>query len=131
MSKNIFLLISVMVAVGLISALLTYIRTEKMASPADIVSKGLTAVRQGNMIFFGLFMPILVGPIAYYVYRGLFARLPDSAQTIYLLLAGGIAIVFTILAALVFKMKGFVEFTALHVFYVAGFGWLMPKLLTM
>jgi hypothetical protein len=131
MSKNIFLLIGVMVVVGLISAVLTYIRTEKMASPADIASKGLAAIQKGNVIFFGLFVPILVGPIAYYVYRSLLARSPDSAQTTYLFLAVGIGIVFTILAALVFKMKGFVEFTALHVFYVAGFGWVMPKLWTL
>lgn len=128
MSKNTFILISMMVALRLISALLTYIRTEKMALPADIATKGLAAIQKGNVIFFGLFVPILVGPIAYYVYRSLLARSPDSAQAIYLLLAIGIGIVFTILAAVVFKMRGFVEFTALHVFYVVGFGWIMPRL---
>jgi hypothetical protein len=131
MSKNTLILISVMVAIGIISALLTYFRTEKMASPADIASRGLAAVQKGNVIFFGLFMPVLVGPIAFYGYRSMLARSPDGAQTAYLLLAVGIAFVFTILAALVFKMRGFVEFTALHIFYVAGFGWIMPKFLTM
>ena len=130
MSKNVYILIGVMLVIGLISALLTYIRTEKMASPADIASKGLAAVQKGNLIFFGLFMPALVGPIAFYVYRSMLARSPDGAQTAYLLLAIGIAIAFTILAALVFKMRGFVEFTALHIFYAAGFGWIMPKFLT-
>jgi hypothetical protein len=38
---------------------------------------------------------------------------------------------FTTLAALVFKMKGFAELTALSMFYVAGFVWVMPKLLTL
>jgi hypothetical protein len=52
----------------------------------------------------------------------------DSAQTNYLLLAVGIGVVLTILSALVFKMRGFVEFTALHVLYIAGFGWMMPRL---
>lgn len=131
MSKNTFILVGIMVTVGLLSALLTYIRTEKMASPADIASKGLAAVQRGNVIFFGVFIPILVGPIAFYVYRSMLTRSPDTVQTTYLFLAIGIAIVFTILAAMVFKMRGFVEFTALHVFYVAGFGWVMPKLLTM
>ena len=131
MSKNIYILIGVMLVIGLSSALLTHIRTEKMASPADIASKGLAAVQRGNVIFFGLFMPVVVGPIAFIVYRGMLARSPDGAQTTYLLLAIGSAIVFTILAAVVFKMRGFVEFTALHVFYVAGFGWIMPKLLSM
>jgi hypothetical protein len=131
MSKNIFILIGVMAVVGLISALLTYFRTEKIASPADIVSKGLAAVQKGNVIFFGLFVPVLVGTIAFYVYRSMLLRSPDTAQTMYLLLAVGIAIVFTVLAAVIFKMRGFVEFTALHIFYVAGFGWIMPKLLIM
>ena len=131
MSKNIYILIGVMLVIGLISALLTYIRTEKMASPADIASKGIAAVQRGNVIFFGLFMPIVVGPIAFIVSRGMLARSPDSAQITYMLLAIGIAIVFTILAALVFRMRGFVEFTALHIFYVAGFGWMMPRLWTL
>jgi hypothetical protein len=34
----------------------------------------------------------------------------------------------SIMAAVVFKMRGFVEFTALHVLYVAGFGWIIPML---
>jgi hypothetical protein len=128
MSKNIFILIGVMIVLGLISAVLTYLRTEKMAPPADITSKGLAVIQRGNVIFFGLFVPILVGPIAFYVYRSLFARSPDSAQTTYFLLAVGIGIVFTILAAAVFKMRGFVEFTVLHVLYITGFGWIMPRL---
>lgn len=130
MSKNIFILIGVMLAVGLISALLTYWRAEKMSPLADIASKGVAAVQKGNIIFFGVFMPLVVAPIAFFVYRGMLARSADTAQTTFLFLAVGIAVVFTILAALVFKMRGFVEFTALHVFYVAGFGWVMPKLLT-
>lgn len=128
MSKNIYLLIGVMVITGVVSALLTYIRTERMAPPADLVSKGLAALQKGNVIFYGLFMPLLVGSIAFYVYRGMLTRSPDTAQTMYLALAAGIAVVLTILAAVVFKMRGFVELTVLHLFYVAGFGWIMPKL---
>ena len=128
MSKNIFILIGVMVVVGFISAAFTYLRAEKISPLADIASKGLASVQRGNLIFFGLFVPILVGPIAYYVYRNLLARSPDSAQTTYLLLAVGIGVLFTVLAALVFKMRGFVEFTVLHVLYIACFGWIMPRL---
>ena len=131
MAKNSFILLGLMVVIGLISALLTYIRSEKMAPPAELASKGLAAIQKGNVIFYGLFMPILVGSIAFFVYRGMLARSPGTAQTTYLLLAVGIAIVLTILAAAVFKMRGFIEFTALHVFYVAGFGWIMPKFLTL
>lgn len=117
-----------MVTVGVISALLTYIRTERMAAPAEIASKGLAAVQRGNIVFFGLFMAHLVGPIAYFVYRGMLACSADNAQTSYLFLTVGIGVVFTILAALVFKMRGFIAFIALHVLYIVSFGWIMPRL---
>jgi hypothetical protein len=129
MSRNIYILVGVMVAIGLISALLTYLRTEKMAAPTDLASKSLAALQRGNVIFFGLFMPLLVGSIAFYVYRSMLAHSPSTAPATYLFLAVGIGILFTILAALVFKMRGFVEFTALHILYIAGFGWILPKLL--
>jgi len=50
---------------------------------------------------------------------------------IFLFLAIGIAVLFTVLAAVVFKMRRFVELTTLHILYAAGFGWIMPKLLTL
>lgn len=128
MNKNWLVVIGVMVIVGLISALFTYWRTEKMASPTDIASKGLAAVQKGNIIFYGFFMPVLVGLISYYVYRGILARSPDTAQTIFVSLAIGIGIVLTVLAAVVFKMRGFLEMTTLHLLYIAGFGWFTPML---
>ena len=131
MNKNLLVLIGVMIVLGLMSALLTYLRAEKMSPLADIASKGVAAVQNGNIIFFGLFVPVLVGPIAFFVYRGLLVRSADTAQTIFLFLAIGIAIVLSILAAVVFKMRGFVELTTLHLLYIAGFGWIMPKLWTL
>ncbi|MGE5642928.1 MAG: hypothetical protein ACM3Y8_07940 [Byssovorax cruenta] len=128
MNKNWLVVIGVMVIVGLISALFTYWRTEKMASPTDIASKGLAAVQKGNIIFYGFFMPVLVGLVSYYVYRGILARSPDTAQTIFVSLAIGIGIVLTVLAAVVFKMRGFLEMTTLHLLYIAGFGWFTPML---
>lgn len=128
MNKNWLVVIGVMVIVGLISALFTYWRTEKMASPTDIASKGLAAVQKGNIIFYGFFMPVLVGLISYYVYRGILARSPDTAQTIFVSLAIGIGIVLTVLSAVVFKMRGFLEMTTLHLLYIAGFGWFTPML---
>ena len=128
MNKNLLVLIGVMVAVGLLSALLTYWRAEKMSPLADIASKGVAAVQKGNLIFFGVVMPLVVGPIAFFVYRGMLARSADTAQTTFLFLAIGIAIVLSVLAAVVFKMRGFFEFSALHILYVAGFGWLIPML---
>jgi hypothetical protein len=128
MNKNLLVLIGAVVVVGLISALLTYLRAGKMSPPADLASKGLAAVQKGNIIFFGVVMPLVVGPLAYFVYRGMLARSADAAQTTFLFLAVGIAVVLTVLAAVVFKMRGFVEFTVLHILYVAGFGWIIPLL---
>ena len=101
---------------------------EKMSPLADIASKGVAAVQKGNIIFFGVVMPLVVGVIAFFVYRGMLARSADSAPTTFLILAVGIAVVLSIMAAMVFKMRGFVELTALHVLYVAGFGWIIPLL---
>ena len=128
MNKNLLVFIGVMVVIGLISALFTYWRADKMSPLADIASKGVAAVQKGNIIFFGVFMPLLVGVIAFFVYRGMLARSADTAQTTFLFLSIGIAVVLSILAAVVFKMRGFVELSALHVLYVAGFGWIIPML---
>lgn len=128
MNKNWLVLLGMIVVIGFISALFTYIRSEKMASPTDIASKGLAAVQKGNVIFYGFFLPILVGLISFYVYRGMLVRYPANPQLPFLYLAVGIGIVFTILAAVVFKMRGFFEMTILHLLYIASFGWLAPIL---
>ena len=128
MNKNWLIVIGAMVIVGVVSALFTYFRTEKMASPTDIASKGLAAVQKGNIIFYGIFMPVLVGLISFWVYRGMLVRSPATAQTTFLYLAVGIGIVLTVLAAVVFKMRGFVEMTTLHILYIVGFGWITPML---
>ena len=73
-------------------------------------------------------MPVLVGLISFYVYRGMLVRYPANPQTTFLYLAIGIGIVLTVLAAVVFKMRGFVEMTTLHILYIAGFGWFIPAL---
>lgn len=129
MNKNLYILIGIMLALGIISAIITYIRADKISPLTDITAKGLDAVRRGNILFFGAFIPLLFGPASYFIYRSLLALSPDNAQTTFLLLATGVAIVLTILAAVVFKMRGFVEFLILHVLYTAGLGWLMPRLL--
>jgi magnesium-transporting ATPase (P-type) len=128
MNKNLLVLLGVIVVVGLISALLTYLRAGKMSPTADIAAKGLAAVQKGNLIFFGVLVPLVVGIIAFFVYRGMLARSPDTAQNTFLFLAIGIGIVLSILAAVVFKMRGFVELTLLHIVYIAGFGWIIPML---
>jgi len=126
MLRNIALLAGLLVVVGIISALFTYVRTGSMSPLADIQSKGLPAVQKSNLLFFGVEIPLLVGVISFFVYRSMLAHSPATANSSFLLLAIGIGVVLSILAALVFKMRGFGEFTALHVVYIVALGWLMP-----
>lgn len=128
MSKEWQITIGIMFVVAAVSAALVYWRAESFAKPEELVEKGLATYRQQQVTFYGLVMPIAVGLIAFYVFRTLENRSPDSAEQTLLLLAVGIAIVFTIMAAVVFKMRAFYEFAFLHVVYAAGFGWIMPLL---
>jgi hypothetical protein len=128
MNRNVLVALGIMVVLGVISEVLTYLRAEKMSPVSDIATKGLAAVQRGNLTFFGVFIPVLVGVCSFLAYRTLLARSPATAQTSYLLLAIGIGVALSIAAAVVFKMRGFVEFTVLHVIYIGGFGWLMPLL---
>jgi hypothetical protein len=127
-NKNLLIWIGILVVLGLISALITYIRALKMSRAADIAAKGVAAVQRSNLTFFGVFVPVLVGVIGYFVYRGMVTRVPQTVGASFLLLAVGIAVALTIAAAVVFKMRGFVEFTVLHILYVAGLAWLYPLL---
>ena len=126
MFRNIAVLVGLLVVVGVVSALLTYARAGHMSPVADIQSKGLAAVQKSNLLFFGVEIPLLVGVVTFFVYRSMLARSPATANPSFLLLSVGVGIVLTILAAVVFKMRGFVEFTTLHVVYIAALGWLMP-----
>ena len=129
MSKNILVLVWVMLGISVGSALLTYWRAASMASPAKVASQGLPALRRGNLIFYGVFNPLLFGLTSYYLYGYLLGHWPATAQAVLLSLAIATGVIFTILAAVVFKMRGFIELLVLHVIYILGFGWLMPWLL--
>ena len=129
MSKNIFVLVGVIVVVALVSAVITYFRAQTLATPDEITAKGLPAIRTERVSFYAIFLPILVGVVSFFVYRFIYTRWPGSAKMGFLFLAIGIAVLFTMLAAVVFKMRGFVELTALHILYAAGFGWIMPMFL--
>ena len=128
MLRNDLMLVGLIVVVGVFSAALTYFRTGQMSPVSDIQSKGLASVQKSNLLFFGVEIPVLVGVITFFVYRSMLARSPATVHTSFLLLAVGVGIALTILAAVVFKMRGLAEFTALHVVYVAALGWLMPVL---
>ncbi len=129
MSDNMQALIGVIVVIAALSALLVAWRAESMAQESDLQNRGLGPVRRDAVLFYGIALPIVVGVITYYVYRWMNGRWPDDAQTYILLLAVLIAVIFTGMAAVVFKMRGLVEFVILHILYVIGFGAVLPRLL--
>lgn len=129
MSKNLLVLGGVTIFLAVTSALITYFRAETMSPVNDITTKGLAAIQRGNILFFGVFMPLITGLISYRVWLNMQANYGVAAQTKYLLLAILLGVIFSIMAALVFKMRGFWEFLILHVIYVIGLGWVMPLLI--
>lgn len=128
MSKNLYVLGGVMIVLAAVSALITYFRAGTMSPPNDIATKGLAAIQRGNVLFFGVFMPLITGWISYRVWLSMQAKYGVAAQSKYLVLAIILGVIFSIMAALVFKMRGFWEFFVLHAIYVIGLGWLMPLL---
>jgi hypothetical protein len=128
MLRHVFVLVGLLAVVGSLSAVLTYIRAGNMSPLTDIRSKGLATVQKGNLLFFGIEIPLLVGVITFFVYHGMLARSAATVHGTFLLLAVGIGIILTILAAVVFKMRGLAEFVLLHIMYVVAFGWIMPML---
>jgi hypothetical protein len=129
MFRNIIVLIGIVVMVGIVSGALAYWRASVLAAPADVEAKGLPAMRRQTAIFYGVFVPILVGVIAFFLYRFVNARWPATAETTFLIIIIAIAAIFEVMAAIVFKMRGLAEFTVFHILYAFSFGWLMPRLL--
>jgi hypothetical protein len=130
MDRNLLSLAGVTVVIAVASVLLTFWRAESFSTPENIALKGLPTVQRDTVVFYGL-LAVVVGVIAWFVYRAMYTQSPDSAANNFLLLAFGIGVVLTVLAAVVFKMRGFSEFLILHIVYAAGFGWVLPKLLTL
>ena len=128
MDKNVLNLGGIVLVIVVISAMLVYWRAETFGAPEDIAARGLSTVRREAVAFYGI-LPVVFGVIAWFVYKYFINHWPKNADTNYFLLALGIGLGFTVLAALVFKGRGFTEFVALHIIYLAGFGWVMPRLL--
>lgn len=108
-----------------VSAAYAYFRTQSFGSLDLIAAKGVEAARRDNAVFYAA-VSIVVGVIGFFVLRYLVARSGDAANLQYLYLALGSGIGLEVLAAMVFRMRGLVDFTVLHLAYIAGYGWLFP-----
>lgn len=126
MPRSLGSVVIVIVAVALVSGVYAYWRAGALVSPQTIAEKGLAVARRDNAIFYAL-VSIVIGAIGFFVFRGMLRSAPEAAQGRFLLLAAGIGAVFEIIAAIVFKMRGIVDFTVLHLLHIAGYGWLLPR----
>ena len=121
---SIVLLIAVLAA---ISFVFTYFRAAVLASPDQISTKGLVLARRDTAIFYA-FVAVLVGAVGYVAFQAMVNASPEFAQTQFLLLALGLGVVLEIAGAVVFRMRGIVELTLLHLLFIAAYGWLLPRL---
>ena len=130
MDKNFLNIAAIVIVIAVVSALLVYWRAEHFGAVDDIANRGLSTVRREAVLFYGV-LPLFFGGIAWFAYKAMYNHSPQDAQTYFLLLALGLGVVFTVMAAMVFKMRGFSEFVTLHLIYLAGFGWVLPRVLTL
>jgi hypothetical protein len=117
-------------AVGLLSAVLAAWRIEQLADPVQLGKRGVDAMR-GSLPGSYLGSAMVFAFMAKGVHSWMAIRWPAGHDQYFLLLAVGIAVALTVLAAVALPMmhrRGLAEFTAMHVFYVVGFGWLLPLL---
>jgi hypothetical protein len=116
----------VVAVVALVSGVYAYLRAASLASPQTIAEKGLAAARRDNAVFYTI-VSVVTGVIGTIVFRGMLRSAPEAADGRFLLLAIGIGVVFEIMAAIVFRMRGIVDFTVLHLLHIAGYGWILPR----
>ncbi len=113
------------VGVAAISGVYAFARANALTTPDQLAAKGLAAARWDTAIFFAG-VGLVVGIIGVLVYQWMGGAGSPSASRSFLLLAVGIGVALEILAAVVFKMRGLADFTALHILHIVGFGWLLP-----
>ena len=126
MPKSILSIVVLVAAVMLISAAYTYVRGGELASADQIAAKGIAAARRDTAVFYAG-VAVMVGVIGFFVFRGMINASPDTAAKTFLLIAIGIGVALEIMGAIVFKMRGIVELTLLHVLFIAAYGWVLPQ----
>ena len=123
--------LAISIPVGILTAAIVLIRAKNFADAAEISAKG--AFGAGLQTALGyLIGAVIFGAIAVFTYQWMAGRWPENIKDLFLKLAIGLGIFFTILAFVVcplIKLNRAPEFTLMHVLWVGGFGWLMPMLI--
>ena len=131
MLQNLINSLAVSIPVGILTGVIVFIRGEQFVDAAQVAAKGLAAARL--QVALGYFIGAVVfGAIAVFTFQWMAGRWPENYKDLFLKLAIGLGIFFTVLAIVVcplIKLNRIPEFTIMHVFYAAGFGWIMPMLL--
>ncbi len=131
MLQNIINSLAVSIPVGILTGVIVFIRGQNFVDAAQVAAKGLAAARLQAAL--GYFIGAVVfGAIAVFALQWAAGRWSTNYKDLFLKVAIGLGIFFTILAIVVcplIKLNRIPEFVLMHVFYVAGFGWIMPMLL--
>ncbi len=131
MLQNIINSLAISIPVGVISGVIVFIRGQNFVDAAQVAAKGLAAARLQAAV--GYFIGAVVfGTIAVFAFQWMAGRWPADYKDLFLKVAIGAGIFFSILAIVVcplIKLNRVPEFILMHVAYVAGFGWVMPMLL--
>lgn len=131
MFQNIINSLIISIPVGILTAAIVLIRADHFAEPAQVAAKGAFGASLQTALGY-LIGAVVFGVIAVFTYQWMAGRWPENIKDLFLKVAIGLGVFFTILAFVVcplIKLNRAPEFTAMHLFWVAGFGWLMPTLL--
>jgi hypothetical protein len=125
MSTSLARLVLLILVVAAISGVYAYLRATTLTRPDQLAAKGLERAHWDTAVFYAG-VALVVGVLGVLVFRWMGGGASPTAPRSFLLLALGIGVALEIMAAMVFKMRGLVDFTALHMLHLVGFGWLLP-----
>ncbi len=133
MFKNLLTALIVILPVTLLSGGLTYWRaeplTEEKTPEASVKGPEISAT---TLTFAAVAFSVIFGLITTALYTWMVGRWPGTAFNVYLGLAIGLTILFSIAVAIVrpaVNMGAVPECIVLHVLFGAGYGWLLPLLI--
>ncbi len=133
MFKNLLTALIVILPVTLLSGGLTYWRAEPLTEEQTVeTSSKEPEIGATTLTFAAAVFSVIFGLITTVLYTWMVGRWPGTAFNVYLGLAIGLTIFFSIAAALVrpaAKMSGVPECIVLHIVFGAGYGWLLPLLI--
>ncbi len=131
MLQNIINSLAISIPVGILTGVIVFVRGQNFVDAAQVAARGLAAAKLQAAL--GYFIGAVVfGAIAVFVFQWMAARWSTNYKDLFLKIAVGLGIFLSILAIVVcplIKLNRIPEFILMHVFYVAGFGWVMPMLL--